>query len=151
MNKIICLAAVAAAMTGCVSVHKNDGGNDCLQPDVIKDSVHLKYQMDNKTVSSTETVKWVNLGFISFAWGGEADHIADRAPMTCKLPFFGPTPADIAKNGAYAKACKSSDADSMVGTRYTVTDTSYFVYGTSKAEIKGFPVRVSGAEIIPAK
>ena len=57
---------------------------------------------------------------------------------------------DVAKNGAYAKACTASGADSVVATRYRVEKTSYVVYGTIQADIKGLPAKVSKVELVDA-
>jgi len=149
--KLLAVATVAGAITGCVSVNKNDGANECLQPKILKDAAHYKYDIKKKAVEGTETIQWINLGFISFAWGGTADHIADHAPMSVALPFVGPSVSDIAKNGAYAKACAASGADSLVASRYKVTNTSYFVYGTAKADVKGYPATVVDVEVVPAQ
>ena len=88
--KRLMFVAVAAALTGCVSVHKNDGGNEIVHPDIFtRDAVKLSYALDQNAVSATETIHWLNIGIIpfTFTWGGTADHIADFAPMGVKLPF----------------------------------------------------------------
>lgn len=152
MKKLM-FVAVAAALTGCISVHKNDGGNEIVQPCIFsKDAVQLSYELDQKPVTATETIHWLNLGFIpfTFTWGGTADHVADFAPAGVKLPFMGPTIEDAAKAGAYAKACTASGADSVVATRYTVESTSYVVYGTAKADITGLPAKVSKVDLVDA-
>ena len=153
MKKLMFVAA-AAALAGCVSVHKNDGGNEIVHPDIFtKDAVQLSYSLDQNPVSATETIHWLNIGIIpfTFTWGGTADHYADFAPTGLSLPFFGPSVTDIAKSGAYAKACTASDADSVVATRYRVENKSYFVYGKATAEIKGLPAKVSKVELTDAE
>ena len=141
--------AAAAAFAGCVSVNKNDGGNEIVHPDIFtRDAVQLSYELNQQPVTATEKLQWINLGFISFSWGGTADHWADYAPAGLKLPFVGPSLVDVAKNGAYAKACTASGADSVVAARYRVEKKSYFVYGTVQADIKGLPATVSKTEIV---
>lgn len=141
--------AVAAALAGCVSVNKNDGGNEIVQPPIFtKDAVQLSYELNQAPATATENLKWINLGFISFSWGGTADHWSDYAPTGLKLPFVGPSIVDVAKNGAYAKACAESGADSVVATRYRIEKKSYIVYGTVKAEIKGLPAKVSKVDVV---
>ena len=153
MKKLM-FVVVAAALTGCVSVHKNDGGNEIVHPDIFtKDAVQLTYSLDQTPVTATETIHWLNIGIIpfTFTWGGTADHVADFAPTGMKLPFFGPSLTDIAKGGAYAKACAASGADSVVATRYRVENKSYFVYGKATAEIKGLPAKISKVELTDAE
>lgn len=155
MKKLMMAAALAAVACGCVSVNKNDGAADNLVPGVVKDSVHIKYDIKKTKVEGTETIQWLNLGFIgiplTFTWGGTADHYADYVPMGAQLPFFGPSISDSAKNGAYAKACSANDADAIVAARYKVTNTSYFVYGTAKADIVGYPAKMVDVEVVNAK
>ena len=150
MKKLM-LVAVAAALAGCVSVHKNDGGNEIELPDIFtRDAVQLSYELDQKPVAATETIHWLNLGFIpfTFTWGGTADHIADFAPVGFRIPFLGPAVEDVAKAGAYAKACTASGADSIVATRYRVECKSYIVYGTATADIKGLPAKISKVSLV---
>lgn len=152
--KRLMFVAVAAALTGCVSVHKNDGGNEIVHPDIFtRDAVKLTYALDQKPVSATETIHWLNIGIIPFTitWGRTADHVADFAPTGVKLPFAGPSLTDVAKGGAYAKALTDSGADSIVATRYRVENKSYFVYGTATAEIKGLPAKISKVELSDVK
>lgn len=152
--KRLMFVAVAAALAGCVSVHKNDGGNEIVHPDIFtRDAVKLSYALDQNPVSATETIHWLNIGIIpiTFTWGGTADHIADFAPMGMKLPFFGPSLTDVAKGGAYAKVCASSGADSVVATRYRVENKSYFVYGKATADIKGLPAKITKVELSDVK
>ena len=150
MKKLM-LVAIAAALAGCVSVNKNDGGNEIVQPEIFsKDAVQLSYELNQTPVTATENIKWINLGFISFSWGGTADHWSDFAPSGVKLPFFGPSLVDVAKNGAYAKACAAAGTDSVVATRYSIESTSYVVYGTVKADIKGLPAKVTKVELVDA-
>ena len=148
MKKLM-FAAFAAALAGCVSVNKNDGGNEIVHPDIFtRDAVQLSYELKQAPVAATEKIQWINLGFISFSWGGSADHWADCAPTGFALPFVGPSIDDVAKNGAYAKACAASGADSIVATRYRIENTSYFVYGTVQADITGLPAKVSKVELV---
>ena len=147
MKKLM-LVAVAAVLAGCVSVNKNDGGNEIVHPDIFtRDAVQLSYELNQTPVAGTETLHWINLGFIAFSWGGTADHWSDFAPVGVKLPFFGPSIVDVAKNGAYAKACTASGCDSVVATRYSIKNTSYFVYGRIQADIKGLPAKISKVAI----
>ena len=134
------LAATAASMTGCISVNKNDGGESCLRPRICKDCIHEKYAVGDKTVSASETIQNV-MGFIS--WGATATHRADQAEFS----GFGPTAK--AKNGDYAKACEAAKCDQIVGARYTITKEDYFVYSKVKAEITGYPVTMTGVEVVP--
>ena len=134
------LAAAAASMTGCVSVSKNDGGESCLRPNICKECILKKYEVGKEKVAAEETVKCA-LNFI--CWGGTASHYADQAE------FSGFGAVSKAKNGAYAKACEAAKCDQIVGTRYTITTDDYFFYKKVKAEISGYPAKMTGVEIVP--
>ena len=142
MNKcLLAMTAVAAiCATGCISVHKNDGGESDLRTCRVKDRVYEKFEVSDKTVSATETMNCV-LGLIR--WGQTASHIADQAEFS----GFGPVAA--VKNGAYAKACEAAGCDQIAAARYTITKEDYFVFAKYKAEITGYPVKLSGVEIVP--
>ncbi len=134
------LVAAAASMTGCITVNKNDGGESNLRPKICKDCVHEKYAVGDKTVSATETVQCV-LNFI--CWGATASHTADQAE------FSGFGAVAKAKNGAYAKACEAAKCDQIAGARYTITTDDYFVYKKVKVDITGYPVTMTGVEVVP--
>ena len=121
MNKcLLAMTAVAAiCATGCISVHKNDGGESDLRTCRVKDRVYEKFEVSDKTVSATETMNCV-LGLIR--WGQTASHIADQAEFS----GFGPVAA--VKNGAYAKACEAAGCDQIAAARYTLTKEDYFVF-----------------------
>ena len=149
------LVVLAVAFTGCVSVHKNDGGNEIAHPRTFsKDAVQLSYKLEQMKVEATEKLHWLNLCFIgipiTFTWGGTADHVADYAPNGAKIPFMGPSIEETAKAGAYAMACTATGADYVVATRYRVTSKSYLVYGTATAYIEGVPAKVSKVELVDA-
>ena len=56
MKKIIVASALAALACGCITVNKNDGGNSCLKPAVVKDKVHIKYELGKDRVNATDQV-----------------------------------------------------------------------------------------------
>lgn len=143
MKKLMmaCFLGVAvASMTGCISVNKNDGGESCLRPNTCKDCIHKKYAVGTATVSASETVQSV-LNFI--CWGATASHYADQSE------FSGFGAVAKAKNGAYAKACEAAKCDQIAGARYTITTEDYVVYKKVKAEITGYPVTMTGVEVVP--
>ena len=139
-SMVMMAAGVAMCATGCISIHKNDGGESDLRPCIVKDKVHEIYEVGAQPVSATEQIQCV-LNFIS--WGATATHIADQAE------FSGFGAVARAKNGAYANACDAAGCDHLVGTHYTITKEDYFVYAKYKVEITGYPVKLKGAEILP--
>jgi hypothetical protein len=139
MKKLMAVTLVAAVACGCISVHKNDGGESNLRPKICKDCIHETYAVADKMVSATENIQCV-LGI--FAWGSTASHIADQAE------FSGFGAVAKAKNGAYAKACEEAKCDQIAGARYKITKEDYFVYQKIKCEITGYPVTMTGAKVV---
>ena len=141
MKKLVAAAAVCALACGCISVNQNDGGNDNLKVPVVKDVVHAKYSIGDKEVSARDKMNCL-FGFIT--WGSSASHIADGASNGFSL-------ADKVKNGAYANACDAGKCDEIVGAHYRVKVDDYFVFATATAEVKGYPAKVTGVELITDK
>lgn len=139
MKKLMVAAALAALASGCISVNKNDGGNSCLKPCVVKDRVHVKYEIGKDRVQASDQLNCL-FGFI--CWGSTA-HVADQGE-------FGFGALAKAKNGAYANACDGAKCDSIAAARYTIKTDDYFVFKKVKADVSGYPVRVVGTEILDA-
>lgn len=144
MKKTMLCAVIAAIAGGCISVNQNDGGNACRKPCIAKDIVHEKFTMSDKTVSAQDQLNCL-FGFI--CWGSTATHFADA--VCCQGPFVNAV--GKVKNGAYANACDAAKCDQIVGAKYKVTTEDYFVFKKLKAEITGYPVSLSGVELIENK
>ena len=142
MKKLMMAVALAALATGCITVNKNDGGDDILKPAIAKDIVHEKYEVGKTPVTATESLN-VLFGFI--VWGKTATHRADEAPYK----WFDKV--GEAKNGAYANACDQAKCDSIVGTRYNIRIENYFVFKKLSCEITGYPAKITGVELIENK
>jgi len=142
MKKLMIVGALAAVAAGCVTVNKNDGGNSAIAPNVVKDTIREKYDVGKKAVTASDNLNCL-FGFI--CWGSTATHIADLSDSGCC--------GGVAKvkNGAYANACDAGKCDALIGTKYTVTKDDYFVFAKIKAEVTGYPVTITGAEVIPAE
>ena len=142
MKKVMIAAALAALASGCITVNKNDGGDDCLKPKIVKDIVHEKYEVGTTPVTATESLN-VLFGFIT--WGKTATHNADAAPYK----WFDKV--GQVRNGAYANACDQAKCDSIVGTRYNVRVEDYYVFKKLTCEISGYPAKITGVELIENK
>ena len=141
MKKLMIGAAIAAIACGCTTVNRNDGGNSCLRPRVIKDGMQIKYDVGKEKVSGADQVNCL-FGFIS--WGSTASHVCDQSEGS---NFFA---ADKVKNGAYANACDAGKCDQIVAARYTITTDDYFVFKKIKAEVSGFPATAKAVEVVDA-
>jgi len=150
MNKLtmMAVAASAMAMAGCITTEKNDGGDACLKPTIVKDIVHEKYSVEKNTITASESLTYVKFGPFAFTWGGTATHIADKAPVG-NIAFYGLTPQQKALNGAFANACDQAGCDSLVGARYRYTNEDYWVFGKVTCEATGYPSKLTGVELIP--
>ena len=150
MKKLMLTAAVAAIACGCITNHKNVGGDACLKPAIAKDVVHEKYSVEQTPVTAAESINYINLLYFNIAWGGTATHFADNAPIGDVL-WSGLTPQQKAQNGAFANACDQAKCDNIVGARYKYTDENYFIYGKVTCEATGYPAKLTGVELIENK
>ena len=151
MKKLMIGAAIAAIACGCISVNQNDGGNACRRPCIAKDIVHEKFTVAQNTVSAKD--KMFGL-FGLFTFGSSATHTADAVCGKDDKSFFEklfPSAAEKAKNGAYANACDAAKCDQIVGAKYKVKTTDYFVFKIYEAEITGYPSSLTGVELIENK
>ena len=142
MKKLMMFSAlaVASALVGCTTINKNDGGNSCLRPQVIKDGMQIKYDVGEAKVSGTDQINCL-FGFI--CWGSTASHVCDQSEGS----LFG---NDIVKNGAYANACDAGNCDQIVAARYKITTDDYFVFKKIKAEVSGFPATAKSVKVVDA-
>lgn len=150
MKKLLMAASIAAVACGCITTDKNDGGDACLKPTIVKDIVHEKYSVDTNPVTAAESLTYIKFGPYNFSWGGTATHIADNAPIG-NVNFFGLTPWQKAQNGAFANACDQAKCDNIVGARYKYTNEDYFIYGKVTCEATGYPAKLTGVELIENK
>ncbi len=141
MKKIMFAALTMLAMTGCITIHKNNGGESNMRMAISQDIIHEKLSVSQEQVTGKDTVQCL-FGFIT--WGSTAPNVADVTDN--RITVGG---EHRAKNGAYANACKAApDCDRLVATRYTITTEDYFFYKTVTAEVKGFPAKVVGVEVV---
>jgi len=151
MKKLMFAAMIGAIATGCVSKYKNDGGDADLRPTIVRDIAYEKYDISNKTVSSTDQRIGIAIPIYSvfcgkIIVGGIAGHFADNVDQGWS-PY---ETARMAKNGAYAAACEAARCDSLVGTRYDVKYTNYFLWDEATVTISGYPAKLTGVEFRPA-
>ena len=142
MKKILVLAATAVAamvMTGCTSVNTSDGAS--LLPQVASDHPGYAAQYTLQP-ARTKGQATIHVLFGLFSWG--ADGFADNSNLSTFS--FLPSAGNFAKSAAVYNTCKAAKADTLVGTRYTVTTTDYFVYQQVKCEVAGFPATMTGAK-----
>ena len=137
MKKLMMVAAVAAIACGCITNHKNDGGDACLKPAIAKDIVHEKFTVGKDPVTASDSI---NCLFGWICWGSSSTHIADAVcdgsgekPI---LGIFDNKGIKQAKNGAYANACDAANCDQIVGAKYKVTTKDYFVFKQISTDFK---------------
>ena len=148
MKKLMVVALLGAIASGCVSKFKNDGGDADLRPAIVRDIAYEKYDISNKTVSSTDHRIGLGLPFFEtrIVVGGLAGHFADNVDQG----WSKYQTARMAKNGAYAAACEAAKCDSLVGTRYDVKYTNYFLWDEATVTVVGYPAKLTGVEFRPA-
>lgn len=137
MKKLMVVAALAALATGCASTCRNEGGNSLLRPGVVRDGMHLKYEVGQNRVSGSEQINCL-FGFIT--WGGSGN-ICDQSESG-----FGGKAA--VRDGAYANACTAANCDQLVGARYSIYKKDWFVFARYSAEVTGFPAKVVSVDVV---
>lgn len=150
MKNLLLLAALSVAavvMTGCTSINTNDAAADSkavVVPAVFEQNVEIK----SEKVDGEATV---HVLFGIFSWG--VSEYADRAVIgkDAGLLSFLPDPAVKAKTGAVYQACKASESDMLVGSKYEIQVTDYIVYKQYKCTVTGYPGLEKGLKQIPAK
>ena len=129
--------------TGCTSVYTNDAASDskvAMVPAVYEPVIkHV-----NKKVMGSASV---NVLFDIFVWGDSS--FADRSNIgsvtgnaSLVERIFGrfiPDPLLNAKRAAVYNACKASNCDLLLNSKYEITMKDYFVYKYIECTVKGFP------------
>ena len=139
MKKTMLILAAAAlfALTGCVSVTTSEGATAVPQPDSCHPGYAAKFSLKDTRVQGSAQV---NVLFGIFAWG--ANGFAENSKLSAFS--FVPSPLNFAKSAAVHNTCSANKADTLVGTRYVITTTDYFVFKTVKCQVAGFPATMSG-------
>lgn len=140
MKKFLLLCTVfasAAFISGCTSVISSDGASGIPQFESDHPGYAAKFTHQNTRV---EGKAQINVLFGIFAWGAEG--FADN----CRLSTFAIlSPSEnLAKNSAVFNACMRNKADTLLGTRFVMTITNYFVFKTINCKVAGFPAIMSG-------
>ncbi len=134
---LLAVAALAFIFAGCTSIHTSDGATAVTQ--IEADHPGYAATFNHKDVR-VEGCAQVNVLFGLFAWG--TDGFADNSDLSTFS--FLPSAENFAKSAAVYDTCQKNKADTLVGTRYTVTTTNYFVFKTVKCKVAGFPATMVG-------
>ena len=126
----------AAAST---AINTSDGAESQALPETISTGYQEYYTHKDQRVSGEGNV---NVLFGIFAWG--SDGFADNSDLSA-FSFF-PSPANYAKSAAVYDACQKNGADTLLGTRYKLTTTDYFVFKQVKCEVAGFPATLTSVK-----
>ena len=134
---LACAAVAAVVLTGCKSITTSDGASGVPQPE----SNHPGYaaKIVHKDVR-VEGNAQINVLFGLFAWGAEG--FADNSKLSTFS--FLPSSENFAKSAAVYSTCQKNKVDTLVGTRYVLTITDYFVFKTIKCKVAGFPATMTG-------
>ena len=133
----LAIAAAAFVFSGCTSVNTSDGATAIPQPCADHPGYAATFKHQNVRVNGSAQV---NVLFGIFAWG--ADGFADNSKLSTFS--FLPSPENFAKSAAVFNTCQKNKADTLVGTRYVVTTTDYFVFKTVECQVAGFPATMEG-------
>ncbi len=143
MKKLMMMAlfagVVAFVATGCTTITTSDGAERMDLPESVSTDYRANFEHKNVRVKGSGNV---NVLFGIFAWGSEG--FAENSDLSY-FSFF-PSPANYAKSSAVYNACQTNGADTLLGTRYKVTTTDYFVFKQVKCEVEGFPAVMTSIE-----
>ena len=145
MKKLMMVAILGAMATGCVTNYRNDGGDSDLKPAIVRDVAYEKYDISDKTVTSSEQCIGIIPLFTGnnlFTVGGMAQHLADNV----EKQGYAQESIMRAKNGAYALACEKAGCDTLVGTRYDVVYKWYYFWNEATVTVTGYPAKLTGVE-----
>ena len=129
--------------TGCTSINSSDGGNLNIYPETVgpTDSYRPLYKIDTqkRVVGKAQ----VSVLFGLFMWG-DGSGVADNADVFSFLPDA----RRLSAKAAFYNACKEANCDSIVAARYEITRKDYLIFSKCEVEVKGFPAKLSGVEVI---
>lgn len=138
MTQIVALAALAAGLSACTSINTSDGANviPVAKIEMPKYQAVVERGKDPlKTITGEASVN-VLFGFIS--WGA-GNGIADNSSFS-EFEFLSTTAA--AKNAAVYNGCQANNVDVILGGRYEISQTNYFVFKKVNCKVTGFPGKV---------
>ncbi|QSH41275.1 hypothetical protein P0136_08880 [Lentisphaerota bacterium ZTH] len=144
LTKYLLLTMTAAAIgfgtTGCTSVNTNDGGNsvDVEKLKIPEYEAVVKHQPKKVTGQAS-----IHVLFGLFSWGG--DGCADCTRMG-SMSFMSSSAE--AKSAAVYNACKLNKADMILGSKYEIKSTDYFVYRKVNCKVTGYPANVTGIKAV---
>jgi hypothetical protein len=143
MKNFLFLSMLAGILSifaaGCTSITTSDGAQKMSPPEPVTGPYRAVYTHKDVRVAGEGQV---NVLFGIFAWG--ANGFAENSDLS-SFSFF-PSPANYAKSAAVYDACQKNGADTLLGTRYKLTTTDYFVFMQVKCEVAGFPATMAGVE-----
>ncbi len=141
MKKLIlaCISFAAIALTACTSIVTSDGANGVPQPRSNHPGYDAIFTHKNARVDGEAQI---NVLFGLFSWGAEG--YADNSELSTFS--FLPSAENFAKSAAVYDACQANKADVLVGTRYIMTITDYFVFKKINCKVAGFPATMTGVK-----
>ena len=134
---LACAAVAAMVFTGCTSVKTSDGATSTPQVGTEHPGYVAEYTHKNERVNGSAQI---NILFGIFSWGTEG--YADNSKLSAFS--FLPSPDNFAKSAAVYNTCREHKADTLLGTRYVLTTTDYWIFKTVKCEVAGFPAVMTG-------
>ena len=139
LGVVLGTAAAFFFTTGCTTINTSDGAESLALPETVSTGYQEYYTHKDQRVSGEGNV---NVLFGIFAWG--SDGFADNSDLS-SFSFF-PSPSNYAKSAAVYDACQKNRADTLLGTRYKLTTTDYFVFKQVKCEVAGFPATLTSVK-----
>ena len=136
---LACISFAAVVLTGCTSIVTSDGANGV--PQLASDHPGYDAIFTHKNTRVTGEAQ-INVLFGLFSWGAEG--YADNSELSTFS--FLPSSENFAKSAAVYNTCQENTADLLVGTRYVLTITDYFVFKKVNCKVAGFPATMTGVK-----
>jgi hypothetical protein len=142
MKKMLLLASAAMAlMTGCMSTNTNDGA--VAAPITMRNKEYIADVTVQKTAVSGEATANCLFGFIT--WG--VSEYADEAFVKNSGLGISLGGADtVVKQGATYQACEAAKADYLLGAKYRIDTSDYFIFKKVKCTATGYPATIKGVK-----
>ncbi len=138
------VVACGAFMTGCKSTYTNDLAADSKHA-MVPAVYQLKIEHKDVKVEGSASL---NVLFGMFSWGASA--FADRTYLGAGdsgfVADFFPNPTKKVKEAAVYNACDANKCDLLIGTKYEIIESDYFVFKRVSCTVKGYPGNEVGVE-----
>lgn len=129
-------ACCVAGISACSTINTNDGCSTIPESEIKMPEYKVILERV-KTPARVSGEASVHVLFGIFSWGPSA--YADNTNFG-ETQWFSTT--RDAKTAATYNACKENNVDVVLGAKYVLEQTNYFIYKKVKCSLSGYPARI---------